>query len=104
MTSRIQITVFVLLVAFVAFPPIIRANQVLDPSRPMQRSGLPRSGELPRAALVIVADDTATVHTPDGAPPIRPIARAVPADDDIVQLTPLTDDGLGLRAPPLPAR
>ena len=101
MAKAIRPTVFALLVAFVVFPPIVRAKQVFDPSRPNQRSGLPRSGELPRQALVIIVDDDATVRAVDGKPTIRPVARAIQIEDDIVQPHPLTDQGLGLRAPPV---
>ena len=104
MATGIRPTVLILLVAFVVFPPIIRANQILDPSRPTQRSGLPRSGEVPRHAPVVMADDAESIRAVDGTPTIRPIARTRPADDPIVQPHPLTDDGLGLRAPPLSTR
>ena len=98
---RARLVAFALLVAFVAFPPIIRARQVFDPSSsPTHRSGLPRSGEVPRHPLIVIVADEAPVRASDSKPAVRPPIFTVSPDDEVIRNSPAVADGLGLRAPP----
>jgi hypothetical protein len=98
---RLCATALALIVAFVVFPPIIRARQVFDPSsRPAPRSGLPRSGEVPPLSLVVIVADDVTVRANDGKPTTSAVVFWVYTEDEVTQTAPVIADGLGLRAPP----
>jgi hypothetical protein len=99
---RIHATIAALIVAFVVFPPIIRANQKFDPNpRPTQRSGLPRSGEAARSPIVVATSDDEAIRTTNGKPATSVVVSLIPVEDDALQTQPFVADGLGLRAPPL---